>query len=95
MSQSLLFLKASLIEINKWIINFKNYIIQGYSDNVPNKGHYIKISSLLDDSGTTSLDRKNGAEKELEALCELLLEEGKHRMPKLEVEFSGQECVKT
>ena len=51
----------NLIEIDNWIINFKNYIIQGYSDDVPNKGRYTPMRPLLDDSWATSLDRNNAS----------------------------------
>ena len=37
---------------------------------------------MCHDLSATSLDRKNPAEKDLDALCKLLPEEGKHRVPK-------------
>ena len=53
---------VNLIVIKNWIINFKNFIIQGYSDDVSNMGLYTQMYPLLDNSWTTSLDRKNTAE---------------------------------
>ena len=72
---------VNLLEIKNWIINFRNYINQSYSDEVPEKGHFTQMRPLLDDSWATSLERKNPNEKDLDALCKLLLE-GKNRLSK-------------
>ena len=69
-----------MIEIQSWIIDFKNYIYAGYEE-VPKKGHYTQMQPIIDDSRAIALDRKDANEKDLNTLCTMLLEEGKKRMP--------------
>ena len=72
---------ANLVDIKSWIIDFKNYIISGYNEDVPKRGHYTQMRPILERSWAISLDSLEANEKDLETLCKMLMDEGKSRMP--------------
>ena len=41
---------ANLVDIKSWIIDFRNYIISGYNDEVPKRAHYTQMIPILDKS---------------------------------------------
>ena len=72
---------ANLVDIKSWIIDFPNYIISGYNVEVPKRGHYTQMRPILDKSLALSLDSLEPNEVDLETLCNMLMDEGKSRMP--------------
>ena len=47
---------ANLVDIKSWIIDFRNYIISSYNEEVPKRGHYTQMTAILDKSWAISLD---------------------------------------
>ena len=73
---------ANLVDIKSWIIEFKHYINAGYHEDVLKKGHYIQMRPILDRSWAIALYSQDANENDLETLCNMLLDEGKSRMPR-------------
>ena len=72
---------ANLVNIKSWIIDFRNYIIFGYNEEVPKRGHYTQMRPILDKSWAISPDSLEANEVYLETLCTMLMEDGKSTMP--------------
>ena len=72
---------ANLVYIKSWIIDFRNYIIFGNNEEVSKRGHYIQMRTILDKSWAISLDSLEANEVDLETLCNMLIDEGKSKMP--------------
>ena len=73
---------VDLMEMNSWIIDLKSYIIIGYNGDVPKKNLYLQLRPLSHKSWKYSIDALEPEKRNLNQLCDALLEEGKLRMPR-------------
>ena len=74
---------ADLLEVKKFIKEFKNYISSGYNmGEVIPAGHYVQMRNILEQSWIERLDRKDAIKKYLKELCQLLHEEAERKYPK-------------
>ena len=71
---------ANLLEVKDFIIEFTNYIKNGYNpDEVPSVGYYVQMRNILEHSWIERLDRRKVMDKGLEDLCKVLHEEGEKK----------------